>query len=138
MSRLLALVFPGDKSRAVDVMGCNAFYRALASQEFSRALQTQYPIDLADALAAALALEPIYIIEAERKDEQKKQEEVKRIVRVLEGDSELEKKLKQVEKQIADQRQSIMSWKVKATAAAEVVKEVEKKVTSVPVPSSSL
>ena len=55
VSRLLALAFPGDKGRAVDVMGCNAFYRALSNQEFSRALQTQYPIDLADALVAALS-----------------------------------------------------------------------------------
>ena len=129
-SRLLALAFPGDKGRAVDVMGCNAFYRALANQEFSRALQTQYPIDLADALAAALALEPIYIIDAE-----KRQEESKRTARVVHAESELEKRLKQAEKQIAEQQRCIDAWKEKAMAAAEAEKKVS--VSASPSPGAS-
>ena len=109
VSRLLALAFPGDKGRAVDVIGCNAFYRALANQEFSRALQTQYPIDLADALVAALALEPIYIIDQERR-----QEESKRTAREVNSEQELEKKLKQSQKQVSE----LQSWKDKTMAAA--------------------
>ena len=119
VSRLLALAFPGDKGRAVDVMGCNAFYRALSNQEFSRALQTQYPIDLADALVAALALEPIYVIDME-----KRQEESKRTVRAVHAEGEMEKKLKQAERQIAEQQRSLEVLREKEAAAADAAKKL--------------
>ena len=119
VSRLLALAFPGDKGRAVDVMGCNAFYRALSNQEFSRALQTQYPIDLADALVAALALEPIYLIDVE-----KRQEESRKTVRAVHAEGELEKKLKQAEKQIAEQQRNLEASKEREAAATEAARRV--------------
>lgn len=116
VQRLFESAHPDKDNDTVDATGRTAFYRALSDREFLRARQLQYLVDMDDALSVALSMEPIFY-----SSDQKKMEELRRNVRVVDTGDDERKKCKHLEKLLADQKKTTEFWKNKATSLASSV-----------------